>query len=151
MKIRDIMSKKVISAGPDESFGDIVEKLSRNGISGMPVVSGGKVVGVITQTDIIRGIDIFSGLNDASDIRSISRMLKGRDISGERVKKIHGKKVKSIMNKRVITISGEKSLYDAAKLINENGIDRLPVVSRGKLVGIVTKKDIIRAMERMEN
>ncbi|MDI6721029.1 MAG: CBS domain-containing protein [Candidatus Aenigmarchaeota archaeon] len=151
MKIKDIMSKKVVSVGPGESIESVIEELSRKNITGMPVVSKRKLVGIVTQSDIIKNIDIFSRINMESDISAINKMLRGRDISKDEIRKICRKKVRGIMNKNVVTIGIENDLYEAAKAINENGIDRLPVIHKGKLVGIVTKKDIIKAIERMES
>lgn len=149
MKIESIMTRKVVSASPSENFSGVIEKLSRGNITGMPVVSRGKVIGVVTQSDIIKNMDMFSRINGASDISSISRLLKGRDVSREEVKKAGCRKVKDFMSRKVVTIGIGSTVYDAAKLINENGVDRLPVVKSGRLVGIVTKKDIIKAMEKM--
>ncbi len=149
MKVSDVMSKKVMSASPEDTLGSVIGKLSGRGITGMPVVNNGRLVGIITQTDILRNMDLFSGVNDASDMKSIRNMLKGKDVSGDRVKKLHGRKVKHVMNKKVITVGAASALSDAVKLINENDIDRLPVVHGRKLIGILSKKDVLRAAARM--
>ena len=151
MKIGDIMSRKVVSARPEESFSDAVRKLSSRNITGMPVVSGGRVVGIVTQSDIIRSLDVFSRINDASDAATVRKLLKDADVSRDAVRKLRGKKVKDIMSRKVVTVDKEKSIYEAAKLINKNSIDRLPVISRGRLVGIVTKKDLITAIMKINS
>jgi len=149
MKVSDVMSKKVLSASPDDTLGSVIGKLSGRNITGMPVVHQGKVVGIITQTDILRNMDLFSGVNDFSDMVSIKKMMKGKDVSGDRVKKLHSRKVKHFMNKKVITIGDNNALSDAVKMINENDIDRLPVVHGKKLIGILTKKDVMKAVAKM--
>lgn len=151
MRIGDIMSRKVVSARPEESFSDAVRKLSSKNITGMPVVSGGKVVGVVTQSDIIRSLDVFSRINDASDAAAVRKLLKDADVSKDAVRKVHNRKVKDIMSRKIVTVDEGKSIYEAAKLINKNSIDRLPVVSGGRLVGIVTKKDLIRAIMKINS
>jgi CBS domain-containing protein len=149
MKIENIMTKKVVSVGPEDTFGNVLEKLSEKGITGMPVVSKGRIVGIVTQSDMIKSIDMFSQINDTSDLGAIKKMLGGKDVSKDRVKKIHGRKVRNFMSRKVVTVSAGSTLLEAAKLISDHNIDRLPVMRSGRLVGIVTKKDIIRAMEKM--
>ncbi|MBI2173438.1 MAG: CBS domain-containing protein [Candidatus Aenigmarchaeota archaeon] len=151
MKISDVMSRKVVSVSPEESFSGAVRKLSSKNITGMPVVSGGKVVGVVTQSDIIRSLDVFSRINDASDAAAVRKLLKDADVSKDAVRKVRNRKVKDIMSRKIVTVDGGKSIYEAAKLINRNSIDRLPVVSGGRLVGIITKKDLIRAIMKISS
>lgn len=151
MKISDVMSRKVVSVSPEESFSGAVRKLSSRNITGMPVVSGGKVVGVVTQSDIIRSLDVFSRINDASDAAAVRKLLKDADVSKDAVRKVRNRKVKDIMSRKIVTVDGGKSIYEAAKLINRNSIDRLPVVSGGRLVGIITKKDLIRAIMKISS
>ena len=152
MKVRDLMTKRPITVKPTDTLGKVVRILADKEISGCPVVSNGKLVGIVTQTDIIRIIDVYEKVNKSGDLFSlVIAVIKSDDSSIKKgLRKLLKMKVREFMKGGVIYIEENGDIYNAAKLINRHKIDRLPVVKDDKLIGILTKADIIKALERLE-
>ena len=145
MKVGDVMTKDVASVGPATPLKAVAQELSERGISGMPVVDDdGTVVGVISEADLLakeagstpRRPGLVAWLLDATDPAEQLR-LEART-AGE------------AMTKPPITIAPFQSVATAASEMLERGINRLPVVSLGRLVGIVTRADLVRAFARTD-
>jgi CBS domain-containing protein len=144
---KDIMTEKVITIGSDASIEELSETLLKNRISGMPVTdSSGSLVGIVTEADIIvRDTDLhfprYFKLLDA--IIYLESFTKFR----ENLKKHLATKVEDIMTKKVVTITTQTPASDAAEIMLEKQINRLPVMdSGGRLAGIVTRADIVKSM-----
>ena len=144
---KDIMTEKVITIGSDASIEELSETLLKNRISGMPVTdSSGRLTGIVTEADIIvRDTDLhfprYFKLLDA--IIYLESFKKFR----ENLKKHLATKVEDIMTKKVVTITTKTPVSDAAEIMLEKKINRLPVMdSSGRLAGIVTRADIVRSM-----
>jgi CBS domain-containing protein len=153
MKIKDVMTKKPVSLKPTDTLHDVLRVLVNKKISGCPVINAQKnVVGIVTQSDILKMVDMYSNIQKTDDVFSIiETLLTSEDESlRKEVRRMKSRKVKDFMKKNIITIDINDDLYKAARLINKNNIDRLPVVRSKKLVGIITKKDILRVLEKME-
>jgi len=121
MKAVQIMQRPVIATTPEASVRDIAFKLVNNGISGMPVVErDGSIRGIVTEADVLR----------------VQK-------SGKQFEEV---KAKDIMSVTPIAIDVEASIDEAKKLLQEYHIIRVPVTQHGKLVGIVSRSDILRAM-----
>jgi CBS domain-containing protein len=152
-KVKDFMNKNVVSLSPDDTLFDAAKKLCESNISGAPVVEKGKLVGVISISDIIRFIDIRLGRLPKVEFPGLSwvvlafiKMQKLRMDLRKELEKTTKSKVREVMSKNVITASPSMSLIEAAELMEKHDINRLPVVSNGKLVGIVARADLIRAL-----
>jgi len=131
--VEEIMTRNVIKVKPDDNLSYVVQLLSEKNISGLPVVEGNKFVGVISESDIIKIIG--------------SKSLLELDTLG--LKKLKYIKVSEAMNKRPIAIYEKAKVSKAADLMNKYDISRLPVINEsGELVGIVTRKDIIKGISR---
>jgi CBS domain-containing protein len=119
MIARDIMTRKVYTISPDASVQEVAQLLSRKRISGAPVVDkDGKMVGVITEADIIGKVNR------------------------------EGLRVADIMSSEIITVDEETRVGQIAMLLTERKIKRVPVTRDGKLVGIVCHADIVDAVAR---
>ncbi len=153
MKVREIMTKNPISVSPSSTMSDVVKTLAKNQISGVMVVNKGKLVGVVTQTDVIRAVDMYNKVNKSADVMSlVSAILESKDQKIKAgIRKMMKKKVRDVAKGEVISVESEEELYRAATLLNLHEIDRLPVTQKGKLVGVITKSDIIAALHRMDN
>ena len=117
MIARDIMTRKVCTIHPDASAQEAAQLLDQMRISGLPVVDeDGKIIGIITEADIISKVD-REGLG-----------------------------VADIMSNEVIFVSEETSVSEIAMLLTDRKIKRVPVVNDGKLVGIVSRADIVHAV-----
>jgi CBS domain-containing protein len=119
MKVVEIMNKNVVTCHPTESISIIVNKFELFSITGMPVVEKGKIVGIISQSDVIK-------------------RLKGGMLAELTVK--------DVMVHDVIVVPPTESAVSVAKLMIEHKINRIPIVENDKVVGIVTRGDIIKAV-----
>ncbi len=150
MIVRDIMSKKPITLRQTDTLDKVLKILVKNNISGCPVVDAQKrIIGVVGQSDVIKFIDVYGKINRDEDFTSLINSLIGDKKLD--IKKLRKMKVRDFLKRNVVTISHDSRLYDAARLMNRYDIERLPVVRSDRLVGIVTRKDVIKALERMGN
>jgi len=173
--VRDIMNTEVITIGPDAPVSDLIRKLEKAGVSGVPVVDADEeVIGVVTSHDIFRLAGDLSSVPEATQwglgmglapagVPFVGAPLEGeffayyvtpdgkhvdvresiRDLTGD---VFEGYSVSEIMTPGPITIEADASLPEAARLFRDEDIRRALVVSSGKLVGIITATDIIRAV-----
>ena len=144
MKVADFMSRKVISVAQETPILDAARLMIQHGISGLPVIdSNDRVVGIVSEHDLLR-----RRTKDGSvlDQHWLEVMLKGGhppedDGFAER-------KVADVMTPEPATIAPTSSLDEACRAIEKLGIKRLPVVEGGKLVGIIARSDLVRALTR---
>lgn len=143
MRAHQIMTPRVITTTPDASIADAARVLLENRISGMPVLDrADKLVGVVSQGDFMRRAEIGTQ-------RRRPRWLKvllgpGReatDFVHER-----GRKVGELMNDRPVTVSEDATLEDVTSTMEKNDIKRVPVMRGEKLVGIVTRTNLVQAV-----
>jgi len=149
-KVKDIMVRDVVSFKPSDPIHYVAWALRERKISGGPVVKDKKVVGVVSERDIMRLIeehDIKINLLMPSPIDVIElpiRMKHKLDEMMALVQKTAATPVEEIMTKKAITISPSKGVAEAAKIMGEKRINRLPVVNnKNELIGIVTRGDVI--------
>ncbi|EHP84386.1 CBS domain-containing protein [Methanotorris formicicus] len=151
IKVRDVMKKPII-VNPNDDIRDVIRLFREHKISGAPVVEDGELVGIISESDIVKTITTHNesiGLILPSPLDLIELPLRTTlkiEEFKEDIKKALKTKVKDVMTRDVIVISPDEGINNAAKLMIENNIKRLPVVKDGKLVGIVTRGDIIEAL-----
>ncbi|MCX7832190.1 MAG: CBS domain-containing protein [Actinobacteria bacterium] len=147
MKVKDAMTTKLIVVHPDTPVKEIAEIMLKNRIGGVPVVDNEKLVGIVTEEDLImKNVKLhFPTYIQLLDAVIYLESLKKYE---EELRRAVGATAKDVMSKELITISPEASLEDAATLMVEKGISRLPVVENDKLVGIVTKRDILRHISK---
>jgi len=144
VKIRDIMSQPVRTVRPETPFKDVVDCLVRSEVSSVPVVDdGGRVVGIVTEADLLHRAE-------AGTERPVSwwlSLISGDRALAEYYVKSHAMKVKDVMTRDVKTADPETPLYEIADLFEEEHIKRVPIVSKGgDLVGIVSRANIIQAV-----
>jgi len=141
-KINEYMTRKVFTARPTHSIFFVASLMARHGISRIPVVDGGILRGLITLSDIVR---------TAPAMRPTSKRMRGTRTHANSVlvptAKLTSMTALDVMAVKLITVILDEPLTRAAELMVENGISGLPVVDeRGRLRGIVTKTDIVRAI-----
>ena len=149
MRVHNVMTKDPVTLKPTDTLFDAMKAFSSNDIQGCPVISKGKLVGVITQSDIIRVMDVHSKVHKTMDTMSLIvaaiKSEKHKDLKPE-IRRMLKKEVRQYYIKNPISIDPKEDIYNAAKLINKNRIEFLPVIEKRKLVGVVSKIDILRAM-----
>ena len=147
IKVKDLMTTLVVSFDPKEPIHEAAGRLAKNGISGGPVLDGGKVVGVISEADLIwaltppapvdRGVSVFDVLTIVG--------------SGKHPPQ-HGKTVGEVMSLFVVDIGPEESIWSAARKMEVKGVKRLPVVDEhGDLLGIISRADLVTALARRDS
>lgn len=145
--VADVMSRDVITAQPETPLEEAIQILAEKRISGLPVIdSAGKVVGVISESDLMWR---ESGVTPPPYIMLLDSViyLQNPASYNQELHKALGQTVGEVMTKHPITISPDKPLRDAARLMHDRGINRLVVVEpAGTLAGILTRGDIVRAM-----
>lgn len=144
MLARDIMTRKVITIGKDTTIEEIAHLLVDANISGVPVVDEeNRVIGMVTQTDLLYK-DIEPRFPAVVELLGGLIFLKGVKQYNEELKKLVATKAEDIMTKDIVTISEDTTAEEIAKIMVEKKINRIPVVTDGKLVGIVTRADMMR-------
>ena len=153
MLVRNAMTKDIVSVKPEDTLERVLDVLAKNNISGCPVVSGKRVVGIVSQTDILRLIDVHSKIQTPESVifPLILAAIKSEEYDRlkDGLKDILEMKVRDFMSKKVVTISAEDDIYKAARLMNKNDVDRLPVLERKKIIGVIARGDIIKALEKL--
>ena len=153
MKVFDVMNPNVITVTPDTTVRECIKLLRENNVSGVPVVTAGKLVGIVTENDILSLLEIpeHTGYWLPSPleiievpVREIIERLELRDSISDDVGEWQ---VNRIMTKSVHTISADADIEAATEHMMRHKINRLPVVDKdGKLIGIVTRGDIIKGI-----
>jgi len=143
MRAHQIMTHKVISVTPDTSIVDAANTMLQQRVSGLPVVGEtGKLVGIVSEGDFIRRKEIGTERKRGRWLRFL--VGSGREASDF----VHerGCKVGEIMTPEPVTVSEQASLEQIVTVMEKNHVKRLPVISAGELVGIVTRADLLRAV-----
>jgi len=119
--VKSVMAKPVITINKDSSVLEAAKIMSEKGIGSIVITDKGKPVGITTERDILQRV-VGKGL-DASKVN-----------------------MKAVMSHPIITINGRMPIINAIRMMEKNKVRRLLVVERGKLVGIVTQRDLLRAL-----
>jgi len=146
MKARDIMTTDVVSVGPDTPTGTVAGLLSARGISAVPVIdAAGSLVGMASEGDLI-------GRNEI-DWRArrdwwLTLLAEGEELHPDFLASLRkpDRAVRNVMTSPVITVTENTGLPDIAKLLISHHIKRVPVVSDGRVIGIVSRADLVRAL-----
>ena len=154
MLVDDMMTREVKLLNPDQTISDAVLELAKNGISGAPVVdTNGHLVGIITENDILNALKntgkklemVYPSLSMVS-VSFIETMEEKETI--EAFKEIANTKVSQIMTKGVTTVQSGSKLALIVNLIILKGVNRIPVMDGGNVIGIVSRADIIQGLAK---
>ena len=148
MRVKDVMTHLVVTFQPDDLVHEAARRLAQNHISGAPVVEKGKVIGIVTEYDIVRAI---------ARPAPVDRKLSFLDLLTQDVHRTNGNgepkgmRVDDIMTRHVAVTSDEATIWEAATSIERRGVKRLPVVDiQGHLCGIISRADLVRVMGRSD-
>jgi CBS domain-containing protein len=146
--VRDIMLVDVPAVYPDDPIESVVHKLRDHELPGIPVINeGGRCVGIITESDLILAgesedlhlphyIELFGGIVFLESTKKFE----------ERLRKALGATASDVMTEDPITIAPDASVAEAARMIARHKHNRLPVVEHGRLIGVVTRVDVLDAL-----
>lgn len=139
MQAADVMTQNVVTVSPDSEVREIASLLLEHGISAVPVVGdGGKVLGIVSEGDLMRRVE-----NDTNRRKSWwLKLFAGHDAAD--YVKSHGRRAHEIMTRDPITIDEDMPLHKISRLLEKHHIKRVPVVNKGKLVGIVSRSNLLR-------
>lgn len=129
--VADHMSKRVEKAPADMTIGDATKVMVKNHFRRLPVVKGDILIGVINASSIMH----FLGSGDAFEKLTTGNIHEAMDIP-----------ISSLISKDVVWVPSDTDLGEASELMVKNGVGALPVIDDGKLCGIITERDILRAM-----
>ncbi|MCL7411273.1 MAG: CBS domain-containing protein [Methanosarcinaceae archaeon] len=151
MNVKDVMNLNVIFCRPDDEISNATKLLKEHDISGLPVVEDGKVVGIVTEADVLKLLEVpdHGGLWLPSPFEVIEIPIREL-INWEETKRmltdIGSRPIRDIMESEVYTISAGSSIETASSMMIKHKVNRLPVLDDEKLVGIITRGDIIRGL-----
>lgn len=142
MRAHQIMTKNVISINEDTPIVDAARLMLRHQISGLPVVRDGKLTGILSESDFIRRAEIGTQRKRARWLQ----FLVGPGKAATEFVEEHGRKAGEVMTRDPYTVAEDDSLSDAVDLMESKNIKRLPVVRDQKLVGIITRSNLLKAV-----
>jgi CBS domain-containing protein len=146
MNAKDVMTRDVVSIDPDSTVLQAARLMLQHHISGLPVVDGtGKLVGVLSEGDFLRR-------RETDTERRRSRWLEflmGPGKIASEYTRSHGSKVSEVMTDEVQCVDENTALEDIVELMERHRIKRVPVLRGGKVVGIVTRSNLMHAMVSM--
>ena len=143
MKASDVMTRDVLAIRPDTTVFDALRLMIERRISGLPVVdAGGAVIGILSEGDFLRRAELATGRQRG---RWLAWLLSPGRLADEYVAE-HGRTVGEVMTPLVVTVDEETPLAEIVELMEQRRIKRVPVTKAGKLIGIVSRADLLRAL-----
>jgi CBS domain-containing protein len=150
LTVADIMDPDPVTVTPDDDVVTVVRLLRSHELPGVPVVNeGGRCVGIVTEADLVLSdeegdlhiphyIELFGGVVFLEPLRRFE----------ERLRKAAASRVADLMTPDPVTVGPEVGVHEAGRIIVEREHNRLPVVEHGRLVGVVTRVDVLEALTR---
>jgi CBS domain-containing protein len=143
MLASDVMVRNVVSVHPDTDVADAIKLLAEHDVSALPVLDdAGNLVGMLSEADLIHRVEIGTEKHRPWWVEAVT----GASTLATEFAKSHGKKVGEVMATGVISVSEGTPLSEIAALFERKRIKRVPVVKDGKLVGIVSRSNLIQAL-----
>jgi CBS domain-containing protein len=137
------MVRDVVTVRPDTDVADAIKLLAEHDVSALPVLDpAGDLVGMLSEADLIHRVEIGTEKRRPWWVEAVT----GASTLAADFAKSHGKKVREVMTPGVISVSEATPLSEVAATLERNGIKRVPVVKDGKLVGIVSRSNLIQAL-----
>ena len=148
--VREVMDPEPVTVGSDTPVEDVIRLLGDSELPGVPVVEeDGRCVGIVTEADLVIAdeqgdlhlphyIELFGGVVFLEPLRHFE----------ERLRKAFAAKASDMMTPDPITVGPDAGAREAARIISESGHNRLPVTEGGRLVGVVSRADVLEALAR---
>jgi CBS domain-containing protein len=153
LQVKDVMTKAVLTVSPETLVKDAAALLAERNISGLPVIEAGRVVGIFSEGDVLRSIKTTK-----KDMRLVFPSISSLGIAFQEevtqreildaYEEIGNRPVKDVMSMNVVIVEPDIALNEAIVKMVQRGINRLPVVDKGGLVGIITRGDVIRGLAK---
>jgi CBS domain-containing protein len=147
MKAQEIMTRDVITVRPDTSVRDIAALMVEKHISGVPVLTdSGEIIGMVSQSDLLHRAEVGTERKRKWWFRHFA----DSDALAREYAKAHGLKAHDIMSRYVVSVRADAELRDVADILDNRRIKRVPVVEKDRLVGIITRGDLVRALSQVQ-
>ena len=144
LRARDLMTTEVAKVPPETPVAAIARLFADRGVSAVAVTDpAGTLLGIVTESDLVRR------LADEDEQRSpgwLARLLDGPSARAERYARSHGVNAGEVMSGRVVAVGPEESAAHVARLMEQHRIRRVPVTEGGRLLGLVSRSDLVRAL-----
>ena len=148
LEISKVMTKKVITVSPEDSIFEVESLLFNNNIRRIVVIKNKIPIGIITYRDFIpaKPFDMKKGLSDPSEIEEMSQIPQINELNVNRLSYLITFTASDIMTKNPVVVYPDDVVYTAAILMIRHDISGIPVIKNKKLVGIITKSDIVNVL-----
>jgi CBS domain-containing protein len=147
MTVRDVMTRSVITVKRDTPLKEVARLLIDDRISGVPVVDpDGSIAGVVSEADLL----IKEQGADAVRHRPLAWLLGESEGTRGQLDKLAAVTAEEAMTAPAVMIGSDRPIHEAAAVMTKRGVNRIPVVDEGRLVGIVTRADLVRAYLRSD-
>lgn len=143
MKAADIMSTPVVSVGPGRSVRDIAKRMIESRVSAVPVVdTDGRVIGIVSEGDLMRRAESGTERHPSWWLG----LLAGAESKAHEYVKSHGLTAADVMTRNVLSVAEDTPIAEIAALLEKNRIKRVPVLRDGKVVGIVSRANLMHGL-----
>lgn len=150
MQVADIMERDPVTVAPGTPVQDVLNLMKEHELPGLPVVNeAGRCVGIVTEADLVLSEEEGDlHMPHHLDIMGGTIWLESWKHFEERLEKAMATEVDEMMTPDPVTVAPETTVKEAGRIIAETGHNRLPVAEHGRLVGLVTRLDVLEAMTR---
>ena len=147
MRVREFMTQGVVTVRPDTAVHAIAALMVEKRISGVPVVDdGGRVIGIVSQGDLLHRAEVGTERRHKWWLR----VFADPNTLAREFSKAHGLTAKDVMSKTVVAIGPDAEFREAADAMDKHGVKRLPVLDDGRLIGLFTRYDLVRALTKVD-
>ncbi len=144
MRAKDVMTSRVVAVMGDTSVGELANRLLQHRVSAAPVVDkDGKLIGIVSEGDLLRHV------GPERTPRSWWLGLFDEDADAKAYTKAHGRHVRDVMTRDVISVTEDTPVAEIAELLETHHVKRVPVVRDGRVVGIVSRANLIHGLAAM--
>ncbi len=142
MNAADVMTPDVICAGPETSVAELVHLMLDNQVSAIPIVEDGRIAGIVSEGDLLRRTETGTERRPSRWLELIT----SSDRLALDYTRTHGRKASEIMTRDVVTVADTTPLDEVAHRLESKHIKRVPVTREGKLVGILSRRNVLQAL-----
>jgi len=142
MKASEIMTREVVAVAPDTPVRDVAKLMVDQRISGVPVMDHGKLVGILSENDLARRIELGTDKTRSSWLQFFT----SEDTILTEYVHARGQIAGDVMTTKVVTVTRDTPIKDIAEILETRHIKRVPVVDGGQVVGIVSRANLIQAL-----
>lgn len=142
MKASDIMTREVVAVAPDTPVREVAQLMVDHHISGVPVIEHGKLVGIISENDLLRRVEIGT---EKTRSRWLQFLTSDDTLLAEYVR-TRGRQARDVMSTDVVTVPPDAPIATIAEIMASRHIKRLPIVQGGKVVGSVSRANLVQAL-----